>query len=50
MRKNEHREQEHGEIRHENELVLVDSRAFLVSVEKASINLVYEQLKDVRHD
>jgi hypothetical protein len=50
MRQNEHREKEHGKIRHENEFVLVDRRAFLVAVKKIGINLVTEQFEDICHN
>ena len=50
MRKNEHREQQHGEVCHEYEFILVDGNAFLVSVEKTGIYLTAKQLEDVRHE
>lgn len=40
MREYEHRKQKNGEVRHEDEFVLVDGDAFLVTVEKAGIELV----------
>ena len=45
MRQDEHRDQEHGEVCHEYEFVLVDGRAFFVAIEKVRINLVTEQFE-----
>ena len=49
MRKNEHREQEYGEVCHEYEFILVDGNAFLVPVEKTGIYLTAKQLEEVCH-
>ena len=49
MRKNEHRKQEHGEVCHEYEFILVDGNAFLVPIEKTGIYLTAKQLEEVCH-
>jgi len=50
MRENEHRKQKNGNVCQKNEFVLVDRRAFLVSVKKESINFITKQLENVGRD
>ena len=50
MREDEHRKKKHGKVRHEDEFVLVEGRAFPVSVKKMGVNFITKQFDNVCHN